>query len=253
MLKNYLTLAFRNLLKRKLYSFINIFGLAIGVAVCLVILKYVDFELSYERYHKNAANIYRTNSTYYRNGELRGTSMISGYAQGPSLLADIPEVKSYVRTHPMYGGAVVSYKREAGDPSVFHEDNMQFADSTFFDVFTYASIEGDLNTAMDKPASIIITRKTADRYFKKDEDPLGKIMQVSGGWADGDYEVTAVIENIPQNSHFMFDFLIPTHNLLSNGQYLEDDGGAGIILSRTSNCIKIRMPKKWKRNCQPLL
>ncbi|HEY3405917.1 MAG TPA: ABC transporter permease [Ohtaekwangia sp.] len=224
MLKNFLTLAIRNLLKRKLYSFINIFGLAIGVAVCLVILKYVDFELSYDRYHQNAANIYRTNSTYYRNGEHRGTSMISSYAQGPSMLTDIPEVKSYVRTHPMYGGAVVSYKRETGDPSVFHEDNMQFGDSTFFDVFTYTAVEGDLNTAMDKPSSIILTRKTAERYFKKDEDPLGKIMQVSGGWADGDYEVTAVIEDIPQNSHFTFDFLIPTHNLLQNGQYQNDDG-----------------------------
>jgi len=225
MFKNFLTLAVRNLMKRKLYSFINIFGLALGVAVCLVILKYVDFELSYDRYHEQAANIYRTNSTYYRNGENRGTSIVSSYAQGPSLLADIPEVKTYVRTHPMYGGAVITYKRENGDPTVFHEDNnIQFADSTFLDVFTYKTLQGDLNTALDKPASMVITRKTADRYFKKDEDPLGKIMTVSGGWADGDYEVTAVLENIPENSHFLFDFLIPTHNLLQNGQYREDDG-----------------------------
>src|SRR6478609_4136604 len=110
MIKNYLTLAVRNLLKRKLYSFITIFGLAIGVAVCLVILKYVDFDLSYDSFHKNATNIYRTTSTYYRGGELRGTSPLSGYAQGPALLADVPEVKTYVRTHPMYGGSVVSYK-----------------------------------------------------------------------------------------------------------------------------------------------
>src|SRR6186713_2403372 len=103
MFKNFLTLAVRNLMKRKLYSFINIFGLALGVAVCLVILKYVDFELSYDRYHEHAANTYRTTSTYYRNGELRGTSVVSSYAEGPSLLADIPEVKAYVRTHPMYG------------------------------------------------------------------------------------------------------------------------------------------------------
>ena len=87
MFKNFITLAFRNLLKRKLYSFINIFGLAIGVAVCLVILKYVDFELSYDRYHKNADRIFRTNSTYFRNGENRGTGILSGYAQGPALLA----------------------------------------------------------------------------------------------------------------------------------------------------------------------
>lgn len=224
MLKNFFTFAIRNLLKRKLYSFINIFGLAIGVAVCLVILKYVDFELSYDTFNTNATNIYRTKTTYYQNGELRGTSVISPYALGPSLLADVPEVKRYVRTHPMYGGAVVSYKRTAGEPSAFHEDNIQFADSTFMDVFTYTSIEGDLNTAMDKPNSVVITKKTADRYFGRNEDPLGKMMEVSGGWADGEYEVTAVIENVPENSHFSFDFLLPTHNLLRNGQYTNDNG-----------------------------
>lgn len=224
MVKNFFTLAIRNLLKRKLYSFINIFGLAIGVAVCLVILTYVDFELSYDRFHKNGAQIYRTTTDYYQNGETRGTSVISGYAQGPALLADIPEVKTYVRTHPMYGGAVVRYQRDAGEPSTFYEDNMQFADSTFMDVFTYTAIQGDLNTAMDKPDAVVITKKTAKKYFGPDEDPLGKILQVSGGWADGNYEVTAVIENVPQNSHFTFDFLFPIHNLLQGQQYKQDDG-----------------------------
>jgi len=85
-------------------------------------------------------------------------------------------------------------------------------------------LQGDLNTALDNPKSVVITRKTADKYFKKDEDPLGKILQVSGGWADGDYEVTAVIKEVPQNSHFTFDFLFPTHNLLQNDQYKHDDG-----------------------------
>ena len=224
MIKNFFTLAIRNLLKRKLYSFINIFGLAIGVAVCLVILKYVDFELSYDRFNTKAEHIYRTTVSNFTNGEFRGTNVISSYAQGPSLLADVPEVKSYVRTHPMYGGAVVSYNRDKGDPSTFHEENMQFTDSTFLDVFTYEALEGNLTTALDKPSSIVITKKMADKYFSKDEDPLGKIMKVSGGWADGDYEVTAVLKAVPQNSHFSFDFLMPTHNLLQNGQYKNDNG-----------------------------
>lgn len=224
MLKNYLTLAIRNLLKRKLYSFINIFGLALGVAVCLVILQYVDFELSYDSYHTKADRIYRTTSSYYQAGEFRGTGIVSGYAQGPAMLADIPEVKSYVRTHPMYGGAVVSYKRETGDPSTFFEENMQFVDSTFLDIFTYKAIQGDLSTALDNPKSIVLTEKMVEKYFKREEDPLGKIVQISGGWADGEYEVTAVIENVPQNSHFPFDILLPTHNLLEGGQYQQDDG-----------------------------
>jgi putative ABC transport system permease protein len=224
MIKNYLLIAFRNLMKRKVYSFINIFGLAIGVAVCLVILKYVDFELSYDTYHRNAANVYRTTTTQYRQGESRGTSVLSGYAQGPALLADIPEVKRYARTHPMYGGAVLSFTRTGGEPSTFYEDAIQIVDSTFLDMFTYQAIEGGLTTALDKPTAIVLTEKTAARYFKPGEEPLGKIIKISGGWCPGDYEITAVIANVPQNSHFYFDVLLPMHNLLQNPQYKEDKG-----------------------------
>lgn len=224
MFKSHLTLAWRNLLKRKLYSFINIFGLAIGVAVCLVILKYVDFELSYDAFHKNAKNIYRTTTTYYQNGEMRGTGVISGYAQGPSLLDDIPGVQRYIRTHPMYGGAVLTYTSSSGEVVTFYEEQIQFADSTFLDVFTYPAIAGDVNTAMDRPNSVVLTKTAALKYFKKDEDPIGKIFKVSGGWADGDYEVTAVLEDVPENSHLSFDFLFPIHNLLKGEQYMSDDG-----------------------------
>src|SRR5690606_28006245 len=98
--------------------------------------------------------------------EFRATNIVSGYAQGPAMLADIPEVKNYVRTHPMYGGAVISYKREDSDPSIFQEEDIQFVDSTFFDVFTYHAVQGSLSTALDKPNSIVITKKAAARYFK---------------------------------------------------------------------------------------
>ena len=223
MFKNYLTLAFRNLLKRKLYSFINIAGLAIGVAVCLVILKYVDFELSYDNYHQNAPNIYRTVTSSYTNGEFRSAGPLSGYAQGPLLVQDIPEVKTYVRTHPMYGGAVISNNASAGEPLRFHEENIQFVDSTFFDVFTYQSIAGNPATALDKPNSMVITKTMAKKYFNN-EDPVGKSMTISGGWADGDYQVTAVIEDVPENSHFPFDFLLSFQNIMQNGQYKNDNG-----------------------------
>jgi putative ABC transport system permease protein len=225
MIRNFFTLAIRNLLKRKVYSFINIFGLAIGVAVCLVILRYVDFELSYDSFHNKGAHIFRTITTNYRNGELRGTGVLSGYAQGPALLADMPEVKTFVRTHPMYGGAVFTYKREYGDPSSFREENNTlWVDSTFFNVFTFKAAQGDLKTALNKPNSIVLTKKAVTRYFKTDEDPLGKTIDVAGGWFDGGYEVTAVIEKVPENSHFNFEFILPVHNLLKGEQYTEDDG-----------------------------
>ncbi len=223
MFKNFFTLAIRNLLKRKVYSFINIFGLAIGVAVCLVILRYVDFELSYDSFHKEIGTLYRTTTSTYRAGEFRGTNVISGYAQGPALLADEPEVRRYIRTHPMYGGAVASYKPDNGDPITFREREMQFADSTFFHAFTYNAIEGNLSTALDKPNSVVITKKVAEKYFH-DSDPLGKVFKISGGWADGDYEVTAVLKEVPQNGHFTFDFVFPIHNLLTREQYTRDNG-----------------------------
>lgn len=226
MLKSFFTLAFRNLLKRKLYSFINIFGLAIGVAVCLVILKYVDYELSIDRFHEKASSIYRITTTHYRAGELRGTNVVSAYALGPSMQADIPEIKAYVRTHPMYGGAVASYKPSDGDARIFQEKNMQFADSTFFDVFTYKSLSGNLLTALDHPNSVVITRPIASKYFGK-EDPIGKTVHISGGWADGDYDVTAVLEDVPQDSHFSFDFLFPINRLLEGGQYKQEDADWG--------------------------
>lgn len=223
MLRNFLLIATRNLFKRKLYSFINIFGLALGMAVCLVILKYVDFELSYDSFHKNSASVYRVNSTYTQNGEDRGTGIISGYGLGPALQSEVPGIKTYVRTHPMYGGSVLTYNRE-NNPSIFQEEKIQLVDSTFFEVFTYESLEGNLKTALEKPNSIVITEKIASQYFKDSEDPLGKILQVSGGWCDGPYEITAVIKDAPQNSHFQFEIIMPMHNLLNNGQYKEDDG-----------------------------
>jgi putative ABC transport system permease protein len=223
MLKSHLILAIRNLMKRKLYSFINIFGLAIGVGVCLVIVKYVDFELSYDKFHKNAEHLYRTTFTSFQNGDLRGTSVISSYALGPSLLSDIPEVKRYIRTHPMYGGVAVAHETASGEQVTFHEENIQFADSTLLDAFTYQTLAGDLNTAMDQPNSVVLTQETALKYFGE-EDPLGKLLKFSGGWADGLYEVTAVIEDVPQNAHFDFEFLLPIHNLLQGHQYQQDDG-----------------------------
>lgn len=223
MLRNFLLIATRNLLKRKVYSFINIFGLALGMAVCLVILKYVDFELSYDNYHENAHTLYRVNSTWFQNGEDRGATIISGYALGPAMLTEVPGVKTHIRTHPMYGGAVITYERQ-NNPTIFHEENIQFVDSTFFQAFSYRSKEGNLQTALQNPNSIVITEKIAGKYFKPNEDPLGKVLKINGGWADGAYEVTAVIPNVPENSHFLFDIVLPMHNLLSNGQYKQDDG-----------------------------
>lgn len=225
MLKNYFTLAIRNLLKRKVYSLINIIGLALGVAVCMIILRYVDFQLSYDTSHINADRVYRTYTTNFSNGEPRGSQWNSGFAEGPSLLADVPEIKTYVRTHPMYGGVVITNTNDNRDVR-FHEEDIQFTDSTYMDVFTHQSVQGDLGTALDQPSSIVLTETMAKKYFG-DAAPteiVGKSLQLAGGWADGDYKVTAIIEDVPENNHFQFGALLSIHNLLKNGQYLNDNG-----------------------------
>ena len=138
MLFNNFKLILRNLLKQKGFSLINILGLAIGISVCLVILQYVQFELSYDNFHQYKDRVYRTITSSYTNGEHRGDFPLSGYAQGPSMMQDYPEVEAYCRIHPQYGGAVVASGKNSQEV-LLHEESMYYADSTFFDFFTYTA------------------------------------------------------------------------------------------------------------------
>ena len=224
MLKSYFLLAFRNLTKRKVVSFINIFGLGMGIAACLVIVKYIGFEGSYDSFHVNSERLYRvTRSTLLHNGEKKQPIVVTTYGLGPALAANLPEVKRSIRVHPMYGGGVVSYQSSDTEVRAFHEKKMILADSTFLRAFTFRIIMGQVETALDQPNSIVITKSMAEKYFGQ-EDPMGKTLKLTGGWGDGDYLVSAVIENLPGNSHFDFDFLLPTHNLFLRDQYKKDDG-----------------------------
>ena len=220
MILNYLTLTIRNLRKRKIYSFINISGLAIGIAVCLVIWKYVEFELSYDRFHKDADNIYRTTFTEYGKNWKDDWFVEFGYGLGPALINEIPEIKNYTRIHPMYGdAALISFDSQNGEQSLFHEENIYFADSSFLDIFTFDVIKGDAFNALDKPSSMVITESTANRYFGN-TDPIGKSLKArTKAWGDGDYIVTAVIKDVPQNSRLQFDILFSMHNLLQIEYY----------------------------------
>ncbi len=223
MLKNYLILAIRNLQKRKLFSFINIFGLTIGLAACLVILKYIDFETSYDKFQVNASRLFRVTSTAIKNNQKDLTYVVSSYGLGPAMVADVPGIERYIRVHPMYGGTVVSFEDQGGNVNAFHEDNVLIVDSTFFRSFTYQPVEGNLTTALDDPNSIVITRSIAKKYFG-DKDPMGKTMTLSGGWVDGSYSVSAVIDDVPGNTSLHFDILVPMHNIFLTYQYKHDDG-----------------------------
>ncbi len=222
MIKNHFKLIVRNLFKRKWYALINIFGLVIGTSTFLTIVQYVRFETSYDDFHENGDYVYRTLVKRWTGEEFKGNSTVTGYALGPSLYQDYPEVESFCRIHPQYGGAVVAADVE-GVRKKFYEKNMLFADSTFFEMFTFQSVAGDARTSLQKPFSIVLTNEMAKKCFGR-SNAVGEEIFVNGGWAEGDYTVTAVLKDIPENSHLDFDYLLSFHDLLTQGQYTGDDG-----------------------------
>ncbi|MFZ6011634.1 MAG: ABC transporter permease [Bacteroidota bacterium] len=199
MLQNYLKVALRNLSKQRFYSFINIAGLALGIAACLLIVLYVQHELSFDRYHEKSGRIYRVN------GEIKFAGTHYKLAVGPAPLAETvlqeyPEVENSVRFRSR-GSYLV--KRENATES-FREHLVIWADSTFFDIFSVPVIKGDPHTALKDPNSIAISRAMAEKYFKN-EDPLGQTMILDNQL---NAKVTAVYENMPTTGHFRFDIMI---------------------------------------------
>ena len=196
---NYLKIALRNLLKHKGYSTINIFGLTLGMACCVLIMLYVQDELSYDRYHANAERIYRV-SRQWTNQDGRISLHLGHIAPpfGPLLKSDFPasvlEVTRFLRP----GTPLVSY----GDHH-FQESRFFFADSTVFSIFSWELISGDPMTALAEPNSVIISESTSKKYFGG-EDAVGKVLRYN---QQEDLKVTGVMRDIPENSHFQADFL----------------------------------------------
>jgi len=192
--KNYLKIALRNMRKHKGYSFINIVGLAIGIAACLLLFLWVKDELSYDRYHEKIDRIYRVVSQYEVDGNINCFAMTPA-PLGPALVDEFPEVKKAVR----FGRntILVNYKNRCFYEKVF------FADPEVFDVFTFPLIKGNPKTALKEPYSIVISEEIRDKYFGED-DPTEKIITLGEKRA---YKITGVFKNIPQNSHFRFHIL----------------------------------------------
>ncbi|MGD9347101.1 MAG: ABC transporter permease [Candidatus Aminicenantes bacterium] len=196
MIKNYLKSALRNIKRHKGYAFINIAGLAIGMACCLLILVYITTELSYDRYHTNADRIVRLGL----DANMGGTSVvtpISNVPSAPTLLQVYPEVIGAVRFR------TVSKRAVQYEEKVFFENGILYADSSIFQVFSFPVIKGDPKTALVPAYTVVLTDETARRYFGN-ADPLGKILKFNNQY---DFTVTGVIEDVPPNSHFTFDML----------------------------------------------
>jgi putative ABC transport system permease protein len=196
MFKNYLKIALRNIRKHKGYSFINIAGLAVGITCCILILLWVQDELSYDRYHANADRIYRI--TYAEEiGDAYDHYAIPPFAAAPAFAAEVPGISAYTRLWQRTG--LIKYEGDS-----FDEQNIFYADKDFFKIFSHEFIEGDAATALEKPGSIVLTEDMAKKVFG-DKDALGKTINLS---ADGDLKVTGVVKNVPRNSHFHFSYLV---------------------------------------------
>ncbi len=203
MLKNYLKIALRNLRRHRGYTFINVFGLTLGMACCIAISLYVRDELSFDRFYNHADRIQRV----VLDVRLQGREIRTAYTSrplGPTLKTDVPEVEQATRLwHDPSGSMIVRYQDRR-----FPEDGVFFADSNFFDVFSIPFVQGDPQTALGDPYAIVLTASMAHKYFGQD-DPMGQVLVLREP-SDRDlfeYTVTGVIEDLPANSHMAFDFL----------------------------------------------
>jgi putative ABC transport system permease protein len=215
MLRNYITIALRNLIRQKGFAIINILGLTIGLTVSALIILYIVHELGYDRFHENARRIYRVAI----HGEISGQELnvaVSSPPFGPALVNDYPEVVEYTRINPPQN-SLFSF----GDES-YYEDDILFADSSFFKLFTIPLLHGDPETALTVPRSIVLTESVARKYFG-DEYPVGKVLRYND---QADLTVTAVCTDYPDNSHFTFQALISFSTLVEfRGKWWMDTWG----------------------------
>jgi len=196
MLKNYIKIALRNIKRNKGYSFINIAGLAVGMACCLFILFYVLYEFSYDTFHEDADRIYRVAMEFRAKDQPVKYGAVTPPPVAPAILENFAEVEYAVRI--TQGSGIVKHGEKQ-----FFEDRIYYADQSFFNIFTFPLIKGDSGTVLKEPYTAVLTDSTAEKYFGS-EDPVGKTISIN---YERDYKITGVIEDVPPNSHFNFDLL----------------------------------------------
>jgi putative ABC transport system permease protein len=206
LLSNYFKITLRKIRRQKIYSLINILGLAIGMACTILIFLWVQNELSFDGYHEKSDRIYRVGSQFGPSKDQRGAFTAPPMAQ--AMLDELPEVLHAVRLDLWDKNIVV--KR---DNEYFMQEDVVWADASIFDVFTIPFIEGNSRTALVQPRSVVLTKNTAKKYFP-DENPMGKTLTINAR----DFQITGVVDNCPQNSHFRYEMI---GSLLS--QKLSDD------------------------------
>ena len=204
MIKNYFKIAWRNMIRNKVNSFINITGLSIGMTSVILILFYVQDELSYDRFFKQSDHIFQVNV----NGNLDGEEFLTGNTPppvGPSLVNEFPEIETSVRIYRP-GDIMVRYEEGRQAEKYFTEKNILAVDSNFLQLFTYEVMEGNPVKCLEKPNSLVITEQTAKKYFGN-SNPIGKILLFDNEKTP--FTVTGVLHAIPSQSSLQFDMLTP--------------------------------------------
>ncbi|UCC41767.1 MAG: ABC transporter permease [Candidatus Aminicenantes bacterium] len=211
MIANYLKIAWRNIKRQKAYSFINIAGLAVGIACCLLITLWIREELSFDRFHKDIDNIYQVLAhTDVRNNTTTPTLL------APTLKEEFPEVTDATRYHWMFQTALLTY-----EDKTFYERGLRLADPSFFKMFTFPFLKGNPDTALKEPYSIVVSEAAAKKYFGS-EDPIGKVFTMN---QQHELTVTGVVENVPRNSTLSFSMIVPIEfRILTEGSWYTDWG-----------------------------
>jgi len=207
MFKNYLKITFRNLTRHQTFSIINIAGLAIGMACCILILLYVEYELSYDNFHEKAGRIYRVIEHDPRtNGKRNGHFAVTPGQLAPTLIREYPEVTNATRIAATEGdNSLLSYNEVS-----FYENGI-YADDHFFRIFSFPLLSGDAKTALAEPFSMIVSNELAEKLFGND-DPIGKVINYNQQY---DVKITGVLKNLPENTHIKFKYIISFSTLAS--------------------------------------
>jgi putative ABC transport system permease protein len=199
MFRNHMKIAYRNFKRHKLYSFINVFGLAIGLSICMIISLWVLRELSYERFHEKANRIYRVERELFRDNLYRRWPITGGlYKQ--ALIDDFPEIENAAR----FWRREFAIKDHKND---HHRHEMFAVDNSVFEIFDFRLENGDEQSALSEPMTVVLTRENADKYFGKG-DAFGKSLTFEWEGEEIDFKVTGILEEVPENSHIHFDMLI---------------------------------------------
>jgi putative ABC transport system permease protein len=224
LLSNYLKLGLRKIRRQRIFAFINIAGLAVGLACCTIIILYVTNELSYDKHHNDAGRIYRIASHLINSvGEFRSASTPGPL--GPELKASYPDVEESVRIVPPYENA--SHVLVVREERRFFENRVWFVDKEIFQVFNIQMLTGSPQESLAQPNTVVITERMAEKYFGK-EEPLGQTLQIEIDYDTGSvegqaYEVTGVVKNSPPNTHLKYDMFLSMSTFISNLPSFETD------------------------------